>query len=127
MKLSKNTIINFIIVVLLLFCTNEALAIKPLIQSPSSKYVYPVNKNGQTYGADIYEDKSGYEPDLIAAIGRNGIHGYVYSSDLNGDNPRTPEEAIQQKNNSKIIPLYDKDGTTVIGEFKIEATNKEYH
>ena len=78
----------------------------------------------------------GEEPcsQLIAAVGINGVEGYVYYSDLYGNQPSTPEEAEQymKRLNAEIavakltgrrflrrIPLYDADGVTVIGEFGI--------
>ncbi|ADL07111.1 M56 family metallopeptidase [Thermosediminibacter oceani] len=85
-----------------------------------SNYQYRVNEYGETYGPAIYAEVLGEEPDLIAAIGIDGTFGYVRSSDLNPPDPRTPEEAVAQNNlGDKLIPLYDKDGRTVIGQFKI--------
>ncbi|WP_422446435.1 peptidase [Thermoanaerobacterium sp. DL9XJH110] len=85
-----------------------------------SNYRYQVNEYGETYGSNAYADILGEEPDLVAAIGIDGTHGYVRSSDLDSPSPRTPEEAIAQNNlGDKLIPLYDKDGRTVIGQFKI--------
>ena len=64
----------------------------------------------------------------------DGTEGYVYKSDLDGDLPETPEEAIayQAAIDEKmagatpgtpvvmdVIPLYAADGVTVIGEFEI--------
>lgn len=71
---------------------------------------------------------------LIAAIGINGVNGYVYYSDLYGNQPNTPEEAVQYMENLdaeiaaaklagqeflRYIPLYDADGITIIGEYGI--------
>ncbi|MFJ7186014.1 peptidase M56 BlaR1 [Lysinibacillus xylanilyticus] len=78
-------------------------------------------KNGQglTYGsasdASSYED----EPDLIRAIGIDGTTGYVKKDDLNGPQPKTPEEAARLTNEAKPkeIPLYDVKGETIIGKF----------
>ncbi|MGK0468466.1 MAG: hypothetical protein ACJAX4_003792 [Clostridium sp.] len=86
-----------------------------------SNVSYAINKNGQTYGSGVYDSDLGSGPDLIESIGMKGTCGYVLSSDLNGKDHTTPEEAIAQKNNnSRTIPLYDKEGKTVIDEFKIE-------
>jgi hypothetical protein len=51
--------------------------------------------------------------------------GYVRSEDIESEAAKNPEEAIKiiksQKNNeAKTIPLYDVDGKTVIGEFKLQ-------
>ncbi|AHF09824.1 MULTISPECIES: hypothetical protein [Dehalobacter] len=91
----------------------------------TSVHVYPQNKSGQTYGSELYAKSSEETPDLIAAVGEDGTEGYVLSADLNGEMPKTPEEAIaiQNKNKSKTsrkIPLYAVDGKTVIGSFKID-------
>lgn len=96
---------------------------------------YSINENGQTYGG-IYLDSTDppEKPDLIAAIGLDGTKGYVYPADLRGDQPSTPEEALQYMEDleqayakakatgeqySRYIPLYASDGITVIGEFGI--------
>lgn len=74
---------------------------------------YPVNENGETYGA-IRKD-SFLEPDLqLTSSG-----GYVKKSDLD-DNVQTLEEALLQNGRAKRgrkIPLYKSDGKTVVGEF----------
>jgi beta-lactamase regulating signal transducer with metallopeptidase domain len=83
-----------------------------------TNYRYQVNEYGETYGSDAYADIIGEEPDLIAATGIDGTDGYVRSSDMDS-NPRTPEEAVaQNKPGAIMIPLYDKDGRTIIGQFK---------
>jgi hypothetical protein len=86
-----------------------------------SNYRYQVNKYGETYGPSIYAEILGEEPDLIAATGIDGTHGYVRFSDLEPfPPPRTPEEAVAQNNPGvRMIPLYDKDGRTVIGQFEV--------
>lgn len=92
-----------------------------------SNYKYQINEYGETYGSAIYAEILGKEPDLIAAIGIDGTYGYVRSSDLTPPAPRTPEEAVAQNNvGDKLIPLYDKDGRTVIGQFRIIAGQVEY-
>lgn len=86
--------------------------------------LYNINKNGQTYGADIYDNTSGEEPDLIAAYGTDGKLGYIKAVDLES-NVKTPEEAIKQqrkKKGPKIIPVYDKDGKTIISQFILNET-----
>ena len=86
--------------------------------------VYQVNQSGQTYGKFV--DPS-VEPDLISAIGIDGKNGYVLSSDLIGSDPATPEEAVkhqmEKEKGNQRIPLYDKDGKTVIGQFEL-TTNE---
>lgn len=87
---------------------------------------YPVNENGQTYGKD---NDTGNSPDLIAAIGENGVEGYVKQTDLMelGD-ANTLDEAIEYDKKRAVlasqgtyieIPLYKNDGETIIGKFRI--------
>ena len=100
---------------------------------------YQVNKNGQTYGSGLHDDYDMIEkPDLIHAIGIDGIEGYVLSADLYGTGPlHKPQngdevfEYMEQMDElikdaqargdayMYTIPLYDSDGMTVIGEFGI--------
>jgi len=94
--------------------------------------VYQVNENGLTYGsgASAYSFES--EPDLIRAMGDDGIIGYVYAIDLRGPIPNTPEEAlaIMQMQGTKLrsIPLYASDGQTVLGEFFVGGGERtEYY
>lgn len=97
---------------------------------------YPANELGYTYGSSLYASSPDQEPDLILASGTNGEEGYVYASDLEGDQPTNPEEAIvyQEKMDElfaqyksgevvifRTIPLYESDGVTVIGEFEISG------
>ncbi|MEW5952827.1 MAG: peptidase M56 BlaR1 [Bacillota bacterium] len=92
-------------------------------QSQEPAPVYQKNENGQTYGSALYATSIDTEPDLISAEGEDGIRGYVRSEDLNGVQPKTPEEALAQMRKADSvnkIPLYAVDGKTVIGTFKIE-------
>lgn len=82
---------------------------------------YEVNINGMTYGSGMSEFTIGEEPDLIAAIGVNGIEGYVKSDDLT-PNITSIEEALEQavaNGDTSRIPLYAVDGVTIIGEFEL--------
>lgn len=81
-----------------------------------------VNSAGQTYGM---QNKNG-TPDLIGIVASNGLRGYAYATDLNNPwapdpEPTSPEHAIalQEAHAGKQarIPVYESDGTTVIGEF----------
>lgn len=87
------------------------------------KTIYPMNKNGQTYGSAADADSPENEPDLIKAIGVDGTEGYVRKTDLVGELPNSPEEALEMQKNrppgGRDIPLYDVDGETVIGLFHI--------
>ena len=97
---------------------------------------YQTNENGVTYGYynPMISPEKQANPQMIGAIGIDGVEGYVYESDLNGDQPKTPEEAVKYMENLesqisrakengqeylRYIPLYAEDGITVIGEFGI--------
>jgi len=70
----------------------------------------------------LYETKA-----MISAIGLNNTHGYVSLNDLydTQNEPKTLEEAIMYGKAKaieeyRLIPLYDNDGETVIGQYKID-------
>lgn len=90
---------------------------------------YPTNKNGQTYGNVCHVMVEDY-PDLIGVVATNGKEGYVYKEDFVDEYiPQSPEEAVEymkvleELNNQgiyfRIIPVYESDGETVIGEFEL--------
>ena len=60
---------------------------------------------------------------MIAVVGVNNIEGYVRKSDLYDEKnqPKNLDEAkaYMEKISSRIIPVYKKDGKTVIGKYKI--------
>lgn len=75
------------------------------------------NRYGQTYGPDALE------ANLVKVISDEGFEGYVYREDL-GYSPSftTPEEAIKWQETKPqfiLIPVYESDGKTIIGTFKI--------
>lgn len=80
-----------------------------------------VNANGQTYGVPNQKGT----PDLIAVVIEHGtVHGYIKASDLNcadGADVTSPAQAIAQgKTHGSIsIPVYESDGTTVVGTFVV--------
>jgi hypothetical protein len=79
-----------------------------------------VNENGYTYGANDYE----IQADLIAVAPENGIMGYVYWDDLDGEQPNTPEEAIaimDKWKNGRSVLIYESDGETILGIFDLSA------
>ncbi|CEQ26065.1 hypothetical protein [Paraclostridium sordellii] len=89
---------------------------------------FKTNDNGETYGTYIDKgDGEWEEPDLMAVIGRNDVEGYVKKVDLYDEEnqPNNPEEAIaymekREKEGPRLIPIYEKDGKTVIGEYRID-------
>ena len=96
---------------------------------------YMVNENGQTYGTMAFVGPHNpVPPDLIACIGIGGTEGYCYGTDLDGEQPNNPDEAVEYMKRLearyeemrrtgekyvRLIPLYAEDGVTVIGEFGI--------
>lgn len=94
----------------------------PNITSGLSKSV-SVNENGEIYGSELYLNSIGIEPDLISALGENGIVGYVKSEDLDSFSIDNPDEAEYYEANKPLyraIPLYESDGETKIGEFVVD-------
>ena len=92
-------------------------------QGEASAPHYEKNASGQTYGSELYATSLETQPDLILAEGEDGTTGYVRSEDLNGDEPKSPEEALAKQKMAasfRTIPLYDADGKTVIGKFKVD-------
>lgn len=96
-----------------------------------NKFEIKINEKGQTYGSNLANTKYGNEPDLILVETDNGKSGYVYKDDFydTANQPKNPEEAVaytkmvekkvKKHGYYKAIPVYEKDGTTVIGSFKI--------
>ena len=71
------------------------------------------NARGQTYGSGVDNENV---PDLIASIGTNGQVGYVKKSDL--PTPASNRDAATNRS-PRQVQLYDKDGVTVKGTFRI--------
>lgn len=82
---------------------------------------FATNAHGDTYGI---EDSEGRTPDLVAVMATNGLQGYAYADTLNPQ-PEfdSPDEALawQQEHAGETwkVPVYESDGTTVIGQFEI--------
>jgi hypothetical protein len=80
---------------------------------------YPENERGMTYGSGANVDEDDPGPDLVAAYGTNGRCGFIRATDREGDQPRNPEEAAEYMANldpdGRDVPLYARDGVTVIG------------
>lgn len=87
---------------------------------------FPMNEFGESYGSakDVPYEKL---PDLIKAIGIDGKQGYVRKTELEGPNPKTPEEALalQAKDNTdRYINVYESDGKTIIDKYKILSASE---
>lgn len=91
--------------------------------SPRTLIQPEINENGEIYGSEFFLNELGIQPDLISAIGDNGVLGYVKSSDLDIAQADSLEEAINCSNTVKTnrtIPLFNSDGVTVIGTFTVD-------
>ena len=120
---------------LVAFVSVAAFSVGDLKRAPTVP-VYEENEKGLSFGyvnPELPPDQQAY-PQLIAAIGIDGTHGYVYADDLNGNMPKNPEEALRYMEQLdaeaararaagarfiRTIPLYMEDGETIIGEFGI--------
>lgn len=137
MKIKKNTVLCMVMAFVLLVGSMTVFAASFFMGSkePTNDMGeiaektpdYPINENGQTYGA--YPYGATVEPDLVLADGENGVTGYIKASDL-GSSASSPEEAIASQDavkdvGYKSIPLYEADGKTVIGEFRLYYSDPE--
>ncbi len=96
----------------------KVLQVTPLDGSPMpTPTPYPTNAAGQTYGGA----QQGAEADLQSVVGEGGIHGYCWSSDLNGPmfTSQNLEEArwMTPARQRRAIPVYQADGVTQVGVF----------
>lgn len=86
--------------------------------------IWPTNEKGMTYGSSMNATCPEDEPDLIQAEATNGRRGYVLRSDPEGPIPKSPQEAlalqVAQAGRDEVIPVYESDGTTIIGSFIIQ-------
>lgn len=94
--------------------------------------LYPKNARGQTYGTNaptevITASNAGRaqamnlnNPALVLVVATNGKTGYAYARQLNGPMPKNPQQAIAMNAQPpRTIPVYAKNGTTVIGTFVV--------
>ncbi|MHA3682770.1 hypothetical protein ACXR2W_00710 [Leucobacter sp. HY1908] len=93
--------------------------------SYATKQISPwgLNESGRTFGS---QNERG-SPDLVPVLATNGLQGYAYVEDIDGGPfPTTFEEAARLSTKSEagyVIPVYESDGTTVIGEMKVGPAN----
>lgn len=83
---------------------------------------YPKNDRGQTFGSDIDAPNPAQGPDLVRVYATNGKVGYVYSEQLNGPSFSSPQAASAWSAGARVastIPVYESDGVTQIGDFRI--------
>lgn len=91
---------------------------------------YPRNSAGLTYGSAAKAVSPETEPDLISAVGDDGVSGYVYAADLDYQPDfKSPQEAVEWQNANAgkhvKINLYEVDGKTKIGQFTITPPTPE--
>ena len=94
-----------------------------VIENERDGIAYAVNENGETYGDFAFRSRLGYLPDLVAVNATNGASGYYRVSDL--EIPKTPEEVpayLEKWQGGRMIPVYESDGVTVVGEYEIVGT-----
>lgn len=93
---------------------------------------WPVNAAGQTYGNGALAASAEEFPDLITATATNGQRGYVVNTHLNeasgegvlaqGASPDSVSAWMEgAAGGDRTLPVYDSDGSTVLGEFLIPA------
>ena len=97
----------------------------------NNSYEVKVNENGQSYGSELASIDYENGPDLISVEMEDGKEGYVYRDEFydNANQPNNPAEAvaytkkmeenIKKYGYSRLIPVYEEDGKTEIGSFKI--------
>ena len=71
----------------------------------------------------MVRSRLGYLPDLVVVNATNGASGYYRVSDL--EIPKTPEEVpayLEKWQGGRMIPVYESDGVTVVGEYEIVGT-----
>jgi hypothetical protein len=81
-----------------------------------------VNADGQTYGSTA----NGAKPDLVAVVATNGKQGYVYATGIAASLPANPSQALawqQTPQPPKVVPVYESDGKTQIGEFALSPVS----
>lgn len=88
---------------------------------------YPRNDLGETYGSALFYGYGwgyGFSPVLVAAVGTGDVHGYVREADLNPylDTRKDAVDYMAKLEKNRVLPLYDKDGKTVIGTFVLDGS-----
>jgi hypothetical protein len=81
----------------------------------SVETAWGTNAKGETYGVQ----NSRGVPDLIAVTATNGDVGYAYYHQIIGSWPTSPAQAAQWNPVPRLIPVYQPDGITVIGQYRV--------
>ena len=88
------------------FVAVEECILESFKDSLNETYQYPVNQYGESYGSVLLAEVIGEEPNLILAVGINGISGYVRADELKADYDVAPEDDV-------AISVYDLDGVVI--------------
>lgn len=91
---------------------------------PSGAIMYPANESGETYGSLADAPSPDKAPQLVRVLQEDGNEGYVKYTDLIGELPKNPTEAIeymkkQEKSSYHEIDVYQVDGKTKKSKFKV--------
>lgn len=78
---------------------------------------YPVNRLGESYGSDLLSEVVGEVPDLISAVGVDGVRGYIRDEDTHAKYDEPLDQDV-------LIPLYDVNGN-VIGSYVLSGIDLE--
>lgn len=94
----------------------------PLSAYQSGTIAVQKNSANEIYGSELFLNQIDIQPDLILAKGTDGTIGYVRYEDLD-DRAMSLTEAIEKMkcNSTRMIPLYESDGVTIIGEFMVSV------
>jgi beta-lactamase regulating signal transducer with metallopeptidase domain len=100
--------------------SNDATSVVDTSKEVSKIASYSVNSKGETYGSSLAARNVDDLPDLIAALGVNGVDGYVRREDFAPDLRTIGEIQLWQAkvNQNNMIPLYDSEGN-VIGKYAL--------
>ena len=77
-------------------------AVDALSKSLTEDGQYPVNACGETYGSLLLASEVGHVPDLLSAVGSNGVDGYISLADMIADHAA-----------GDSLPLYDLEGNVI--------------
>lgn len=81
---------------------------------------YPKTASGETYGPAL-ASIVGYDPDLVAAVNKDGLHGYLRRAEMDPEIYNAEDYAKYQaelKANDYKFPMYDLE-ENIIGYFDI--------
>ena len=80
---------------------------------------WPIDVNGDGVISDTGNERI---PELIRAVGDNGVQGYVRLQDLDGPEPSSPEEAVAISGQDRVIPVYEADGVTIVDQYTLHGS-----